>query len=145
MSLNGQRTTDNPLSHSVTATFSFANLFPVSPAYLERRKISKGEVPMKKIVILMVFLLSVGSLFAGEGKSCDKSKHSAKNVTLTGKIVSVDGKQIFRVSDSDTQYSVCDKSKAKLSKLSGDTVKIKGQLVSCDDGEELMINEAAKI
>src|SRR5687767_10160189 len=100
---------------------------------------------MKKIVILMVFLLSVGSLFAGEGKSCDKSKHASKDVTLTGKIVSVEGKQIFRVADSNTEYSVCDKSKAKLTKLAGDTVKIKGQLVSCDDGQELVINEAAKI
>ncbi|HYI07934.1 MAG TPA: hypothetical protein VEK57_02580 [Thermoanaerobaculia bacterium] len=100
---------------------------------------------MKRIVMLMVLLLSVGSLFAGEGKSCDKSKHASKDVSLTGKIVSVDGKQVFRVSDSDTQYSVCDKSKAKLTKLAGDTVKIKGQLVSCDDGEELMISEAKKV
>jgi hypothetical protein len=100
---------------------------------------------MKKVVILMVFLLSVGSLFAGEGKSCDKSKHSSKSVSLTGKIVSVDGKQIFQVADSDKQYSVCDKSKAKVTKLAGNTVKIKGEVVSCDDGEELMINEAAKI
>jgi hypothetical protein len=99
---------------------------------------------MKKIVILMVFLLSVGSLFAGEGKSCDKSKHASKSVTLTGKIVSVDGKQVFQVADSDKQYSVCEKSNAKFSKLSG-AVKVKGELVSCNDGEELVINEAAKI
>ena len=100
---------------------------------------------MKKLVILMVFLLSVGSLFAGEGKSCDKSKHASKSVELTGKIVSVEGKQIFRVANSDTEYSVCDKSKAKLGKVGNDTVKISGKLVSCEDGEELMIESAAKI
>lgn len=100
---------------------------------------------MKRLVILMVFLMSVGSLFAGEGKSCDKSKHASKSVELTGKLVSVDGKQIFRVSDSSTEYSVCDKSKAKLSKIGNDTVKVSGKLVSCEDGEELMIEKAAKI
>lgn len=100
---------------------------------------------MKKVVILLVFLLSVGSLFAGEGKSCDKSKHTSKSVELTGKIVSVEGKQIFRVADSDKQFSVCDKSKAKLSKVGSDTVKITGKVVSCEDGEELMIETAAKI
>lgn len=105
---------------------------------------------MKKVVLVMVVLLAAGSLLAGEGKSCRKS--DAQPVQLTGTLVCRDGDtgadcaRVFRVANTDTEYTVCDKSKAKLGSLTGATVRVTGKLVSCSDGgQELMIDKAVKI
>ena len=106
---------------------------------------------MKKSVLSLVFLMSTGVAFAGEGKSCKVKDASYKNVELTGTIACADGSaggdcaRVFRVSNKDTEYKVCDKSKVKLAKLSGDSVRVSGKLVSCGEGEELMIEKASKI
>ncbi|HUP46403.1 MAG TPA: hypothetical protein VM779_12935, partial [Thermoanaerobaculia bacterium] len=59
---------------------------------------------MKKLMLLVVVLLAAGSLFAGEGKSCDRSQ-AAKAVQLTGTIEVESGAggevRVFRVADSD--------------------------------------------
>jgi hypothetical protein len=99
---------------------------------------------MKKLILLVVMLLVAGALHAGEGKSCDRNQ-AAKAVQLTGTIDVQDGAQIFRVADSNESYSICDKSKAKLTNLNGAKVRVSGKLVTCDEGRELMIEKAAKI
>ena len=53
--------------------------------------------------------------------------------------------RVFRVADSDKAYSICHKSTADLAKLDGSKVRVSGKLVSCDEGQELMIDKAAKI
>ena len=98
---------------------------------------------MKKLMLLVVVLLVAGSVFAGEGKSCDRT--AAKTVQLTGTIEASDDGRVFRVADSDRSYTICDKSTAELTKLSGATVRVSGKLVSCDEGQELVIEKAAKI
>ncbi len=107
---------------------------------------------MKKLIYLLAFVVSVGSLFAGDGKSCDM-KRSAKSVELTGQILCRDGEQgedchpVFRVANSDNVYPVCDASKVDVRKLleGGQAVRIKGKLVHCTEGEELVIEKASKI
>lgn len=101
---------------------------------------------MKRIVIALIVLLATTSLIAGEGKSCDMSK--SKNVELTGTFVAEGEKTLFRVSDGSETYSVCHKTKSAvldLAKKSSGAVKIKGKLVSCGGGQELMIDDAKKI
>ena len=79
--------------------------------------------------------------------------HAAKSVELTGTLVRTgDGdtaKTVFRVADSDQSYTVCEKTKSSILKLSngGSTLHIKGKVVSCDEseGEELMIESAKKM
>ena len=99
---------------------------------------------MRRLILLGLMVLVAGSLFAGEGKSCDRS-HAAKAVQLTGTIEVQDGANVFRVADSDESYSICHKSTADLAKLNGAKVRVSGKLVSCDEGRELMIEKAAKI
>ena len=45
---------------------------------------------MKKVILLMVMLLVAGALYAGEGKSCDRSQ-AGKAVQLTG---TIDGEDV---------------------------------------------------
>jgi hypothetical protein len=107
---------------------------------------------MKKLVYLLAFVVSVGSVLAGEGKSCSM-KRSAKSVELTGQIACRDGEQgkdcqrVFRVANSDTTYPVCDQSKVDVEKLSQDgaTLRVKGKLVHCKEGQELVIEQASKL
>ena len=107
---------------------------------------------MKKLALAMILLMTAATLAAGEGKSCDMKKSSVKKVELTGTLSCRDGAtgddcdRVFRVADaSNTEYDVCEKSTASLAKLSSGPVKIKGKLVKCGDGEELMITSASKI
>ena len=106
---------------------------------------------MKRLTLVLIALLAAGTLLAGEGKGCDMKNRSAKSVELTGTLVRVDGgeegKTVFRVADSDRTYSVCHKTGSDVLGLanSNATVRIKGKVVSCGDGEELMISEAKKI
>lgn len=99
---------------------------------------------MRKVILLAVTLLVAGSLFAGEGKSCNRGQ-ATKAVELTGTIEVQDGAKVFRVADSDESYSICDKSSADVAKLGGSKIRVTGKLVSCDEGRELMIEKAAKI
>ena len=105
---------------------------------------------MKKVILVLAVLLVAVSAFAG-GKNCKVGE--AKNVQLTGVIACADGAsgedcaRVFKVANSDTQYSICDKSKASLTKLNGANVRVSGKVVACDEsgGEELFIEKAAKI
>jgi hypothetical protein len=107
---------------------------------------------MKRLIPVLAMVFLAATLYAGDGAHCDMSKHKAKNVSLTGKVVCSDGeceKAVFRVADSDESYDVCHKSKAALKDLGakGATVQIKGKLVNCSDSEktELMIEDAKTI
>jgi maltose-binding protein MalE len=98
---------------------------------------------MKRIVMVLVVLLVATSLFAG-GKECEL--RSGKSVELTGTLSKADGaKPVFRVANSDKSYTVCEQTKADVLKLSNTNVRVKAKVVSCGDGEELMITEAKKI
>ena len=103
---------------------------------------------MKRVAITLLVLFVATSLFAG-GKNCDLNK-SAKNVTLTGSLATSgsgdDAKTIFRVADGKS-YSVCHETKASVLKLGSDgsRLEVKGKVVNCGDGEELVITEAKKI
>ena len=106
---------------------------------------------MKRLALTLVLLLAATSLFAG-GKSCDISKTASKSVELTGTLARVgtgdEAKTVFRVANSDTSYVVCHKTSAAILKLSNDsnaTLKVKGKLVSCEDSNSLVIEEARKI
>ena len=107
---------------------------------------------MKRLALTLILLLAATSLFAGGGKSCDVSKTASKNVELTGTLARVgsgdEAKTVFRVSNSDTSYVVCHKTKAAILSLGNDagaTLKVKGKLVSCEDSHSLVIEEAKKI
>ena len=104
---------------------------------------------MKRLAVILIVLFIASTVFAG-GKECDL--RAAKSVELTGTLAkSSDGeKTVFRVANSDQSYTVCHETKASVLKLGSDansTLKIKGKLVSCSEGEgqELVITEAKKI
>jgi hypothetical protein len=102
---------------------------------------------MKRLAMVLIVLFTAASLFAG-GKECNTK--SAKTVELTGTLASLgsgdEAKTVFRVSNSDQSYTVCEKTKASVLKLSNTgTVQVKGKLVACGDGEELVIDSAKKI
>lgn len=105
---------------------------------------------MKRIAMVLVVLFIATSLFAG-GKECNL-KSAAKNVELTGTLVKSgsgdEAKTVFRVANSSDSYTVCHKSKASALKLGSEadtTVQIKGKVVSCGEGQELMIESAKKV
>ena len=103
---------------------------------------------MKRLIMVLVVLFTAATLFAG-GKECDINK-SAKKVELTGTIASVgsgdEAKTVFRVADTDQSYTICEKTKASVLKLTNSgAVRVKGKLVSCGEGQELVIDEAKKI
>ncbi|HEX2122627.1 MAG TPA: hypothetical protein VHL59_13390 [Thermoanaerobaculia bacterium] len=105
---------------------------------------------MKRLAMVLIVLFTAATLFAGEGKECNVKNAKAKSVELTGTLVrTADGdaeKTVFRVADSDQSYTVCHKSKSSALKLSNEgAVRVKGKLVSCGEGEELMIESAKKI
>jgi hypothetical protein len=103
---------------------------------------------MKRLIMALVVLFTAATLFAG-GKECDAAKH-AKSVELSGTIATVGtgdaAKTVFRVAGSDQTYTVCEKTKASILKLSNSgAVHIKGKIVSCTEGQELVIEQASKI
>ena len=103
---------------------------------------------MKKMIVVSAFLLAAGSLFAGEGKSCQKSE--VKSVELTGTMACADGEKgddcarVFRLDDG-TNYTVCEKTRASLTSITGAKVRVTGKVVSCGEGKELLIEKSAKI
>ena len=102
---------------------------------------------MKRVVMVLIALFTAATLFAG-GKECDTAK--AKKVSLTGTIATVGSgdaaKTVFRVANSDQSYTVCEQTKASVLRLSNSgSVAIKGKLVACGEGQELVIDEAKKI
>ena len=102
---------------------------------------------MKRLILILIVVFAAGSLFAGDGKSCDT--HKTKAVKLTGTLSSVGDATVFRVANSDKSFTVCHKTKAELTKLGADgaTLQVTGKIVSCDEaaGEELVIETAKKI
>ena len=104
---------------------------------------------MKRLIFIVILVLTAGSLFAGDGKSCDVN-HKAKSVTLTGTLAAgTNGAQVFRVANSDKSYTICHKSKADVAKLgaNGATLQVTGKIMSCDEteGAELVVETAKKI
>lgn len=104
---------------------------------------------MKRLILILIVVLAAGSLFAGDGKSCDVN-HKAKSVTLTGTLApGADGAQVFRVANSDKSYTICHKSKADVAKLgaNGATLQVTGKVVNCDEteGAELVVETAKKM
>ena len=105
---------------------------------------------MKRLAMVLIVLFVATSLVAGEGKSCDANKH-AKSVQLTGTLVTTgdgdDAKTVFRLADSDKSYTVCNETKSSILTLgkSSANVRIKGKVVNCSGGEELVIESAQKI
>ena len=104
---------------------------------------------MKRLIFILVLVLTAGTLLAGDGKSCD-ANHKAKSVTLTGTLApGADGAQVFRVANSDKSYPICHKSKADVAKLgaNGATLQVTGKVVSCDEteGAELVVETAKRI
>jgi len=102
---------------------------------------------MKRLIMVLVALFTAATLFAG-GKECNIK--NTKSVELTGTIASVgsgdEAKTVFRVANSDQSYTVCEKTRASVLKLSNSgAVRVKGKLVSCGEGQELVIDEAKKI
>ena len=103
---------------------------------------------MKRLIVVLIVLFTAATVFAG-GKECDINK-SAKKVELTGTLASVgsgdEAKTVFRVSNSDESYTVCEKTKASVLKLTNSgTLRVKGTVVSCGEGQELVIDQANKI
>lgn len=99
---------------------------------------------MKRTLMALVVLLAATFAYAG-GKACEV--RDAKNVELSGTLVSGGEQAVFRVSDG-TSYKVCEKTKSAVLKLGengGANVRVKGKIVNCGEGEELMISEAKKI
>ncbi|HEX8173322.1 MAG TPA: hypothetical protein VF824_22500 [Thermoanaerobaculia bacterium] len=108
---------------------------------------------MKRLTLGLILLLTTVTLFAGEGSSCDMAKHAkGKAVTLTGTLVTTgsgeNAKTIFRLSDSDRSYTVCEQTKKAVLDMANDgtaTLRVKGHVMKCHEGEELVIESAAKI
>lgn len=106
---------------------------------------------MKRIALTLILLFTTATLFAG-GKECNMKNHQAKAVSLTGSLVTTgsgdEAKTIFRVANSDQSYTVCEKTKASILKMSNDNavLKITGKVMTCgDNGQELIIESAQKI
>ena len=99
-------------------------------------------------ITLILVLLATTAAFAG-GKSCEMK--SGKSVELNGVLQQQgsgdDAKTVFKVANSDKTYHVCEKTKESVLKLSaeGKAVHVKGKIVNCGEGEELLIDTANKI
>jgi hypothetical protein len=99
--------------------------------------------------MILIVLFTAATLFAG-GKECNVAAKNAKNVSLTGTLATVGtgdaATTVFRVADSDQSYTVCEKTKSSVLKLTNSgKLQVKGKLVSCGEGQELVIDEAKKI
>ena len=106
---------------------------------------------MKRLIMVLIALFTAATLFAG-GKECNIAAKNAKSVHLTGTLASVgtgdEAKTVFNVANSDQSYTVCEKTKASVLKLTNSgRLEVKGKLVSCSDSDsqELVIEEAKKI
>jgi hypothetical protein len=105
---------------------------------------------MKRMILILIVLFTATTLFAG-GKECDMKKHASKSVELTGTLIRTgegdDAKTIFKVANSDQSYDVCEKTKNSILSLAneGTQLQIKGKVMNCSEGEELVIETAKKI
>ncbi|HEV7920572.1 MAG TPA: hypothetical protein VGR02_07265 [Thermoanaerobaculia bacterium] len=101
---------------------------------------------MKRLAMILVLLFTAATLFAG-GKECEAQKKAAKSVELNGSLRTDGGQTLFRASDSGHDYKVCEKTKNAVLKLGTDgaALHVKGKVVSCGQGEELLIESANKI
>jgi hypothetical protein len=104
---------------------------------------------MKRLIMVLIAVFTAATLFAG-GKECNIAAKNAKSVHLTGTLASVGtgdaAKTVFNVANSDQSYTVCEKTKASVLKLTNSgRLEVTGKLVSCGEGQELVIDEAKKI
>ena len=104
---------------------------------------------IKRLTITIVIVLLATAAYAG-GKSCEMK--SGKSVELNGTLLQQgsgdDAKTVFKVANSDKSYHVCEKTKSSVLKLANegkDTLHVKGKIVNCGEGEELLIDTANKI
>ncbi len=114
---------------------------------------------MKKLAIVLTFLLCSAAAFAGDHKNCDMAKahHTdgktcdmakGKTAEMTGRIFMKDNARYFQAEKSDTAYPVCEHSKADISKLGDDVnVRVKAKIINCadDNKEKIFIESADKI
>ena len=97
---------------------------------------------VKRLVIALVLVVLALPTFAG-GKSCEMK--SGKSVELNGTLTH---DNVFHVANAAQTYKVCEKTKESVLKLGNDgkdTLHVKGKIVSCGEGEELLIDAANKI
>jgi hypothetical protein len=101
---------------------------------------------MKRLAMILVLLFTAATLFAG-GKECDVKKASAKQVELNGSLRADGAKTLFHASDTGRDYTVCEKTKKAVLDLGngGKALHVKGKVVSCGEGEELLIETANRI
>jgi hypothetical protein len=104
---------------------------------------------IKRLVLPLIVVLLATTAFAG-GKSCEMK--SGKSVELNGTLLQQTSgdheKTVFKVANSDKSYTVCEKTKSSVLKLGNegkDTLHVKGKIVNCGEGEELLIDTANKI
>jgi hypothetical protein len=99
---------------------------------------------IKRLVLTLAVVLLATSMYAG-GKSCEMK--SGKSVELNGTLLGGDH-PTFRTADGGKTYNVCEKTKESVLKLGNDgksTLHVKGKIVTCGEGEELLIDTANKI
>jgi hypothetical protein len=103
----------------------------------------------KRLIITFALVLFATAAFAG-GKSCEMK--SGKSVELNGTLLQQTSgdhaKTVFKVANSDKSYTVCEKTKSSVLQLGNggkDTLHVKGKVVNCGEGEELLIDTANKI
>ena len=95
--------------------------------------------------MVLILLFTTATLFAG-GKECQLRAQKAKNVELTGTLAAGEGTHGVFHATTGQDYKVCEKTKSAVLKSAKDgTVKITGKVVSCGEGEELMIESAKKM
>jgi len=93
------------------------------------------------ILTLAIVLIATLPTFAG-GKSCEMK--SGKSVELNGTLTAGDH-PTFRVADGSKMYNVCEKTKSSVLKMASSApLHVKGQIVTCGEGEELLIDSASK-
>jgi hypothetical protein len=99
---------------------------------------------MKKLLTALALTLATTALLAADGKSCDMNK-KGETVSMTGIVACKSGDDCtFRTSDEKTTIAICEMSKADVTKLSasGQTVTVKGKLITCEGKQKLQIDSA---
>ena len=104
---------------------------------------------MKKIASVLILCFAATGLLATDhkDKSCDMAGKNAKTISLTGKVAcKSDDDCTFQTADAKSTYTVCEMSKADLPKLStaGQTISVKGKLITCEGKEKLLIQKVGE-
>ena len=103
---------------------------------------------MKKLASILILCFAATGLLAHDhkDKSCDMAGKNAKTLSLTGKVACKGDDCTFQTADAKSTYTVCEMSKADLPKLSaaGDTISVKGKLITCEGKEKLLITKVGE-